>query len=97
MQRGHDGFELGAATMNVMIMLATLVVAGGVSVVITYPDVAVKPLMLVLGAVAIVLPVVLYPFSYTLWFAVELLMDPPSDEWLARAAETISEIPVPNA
>jgi uncharacterized protein (DUF983 family) len=96
-QRGHDGFELGAATMNVMIMLATLVVAGGVSVVITYPDVAVTPLMVVLGIVALVLPVVLYPFSYTIWFATELLMDPPSDEWLARATETILQIPASNA
>jgi hypothetical protein len=46
---------------------------------------------------AVVLPVVLYPFSYTIWFATELLMDPPSDEWLARAAETILQIPASNA
>ena len=66
-QRGHDGFELGAATMNVMIMLATLVVAGGVSVVITYPDVAVTPLMVVLGVVAVALYVAGRPSWIPRW------------------------------
>ena len=33
--------------------------------------------MLILGAVAIVLPIVLYPVSHTLWQAVDLAMHPP--------------------
>lgn len=96
-QRGHDGFELGAATVNAMITLATLVVAGGVSVVVTYPNVAVGSLVGVLGIVAIVMPVALYPFSFTLWFAIELLMDPPSARSLTDADRTIAEISRSNA
>ena len=79
-QRGQQGFELGAATVNVMLTLAMLIAAGGISVVITYPRVAVVPLVIALGVVAIVLPVLLYPFSFTLWFAFEVLVDPPPHE-----------------
>ena len=86
-QRGQDGFELGAASLNAMMCLSALVAAGAVSVVITYPEVAVRPLLLVLGAAAVILPIVLYPFTYTLWFAIELLMDPPSAADIRAAAE----------
>ena len=33
--------------------------------------------MLVLGVGAIVLPIVVYPMSYTIWQAVDLAMHPP--------------------
>jgi hypothetical protein len=78
--------------MNVMITLAILVVAGGVSVVVTYPYVAVGSLLLSLGAVALLLPILLYPFSFTIWFAVELLMDPPSPAALAAAEELVAAL-----
>lgn len=83
--------------MNVMITLVILVVAGGVSVVLTYPSVAAGDLLVVLGVVALVLPVVLYPFSFTLWFAVELLMDPPSTASLTAAEKTIADISQANS
>ena len=44
----------------------------------TYPDMSAGPLVVVLCGVVAIVPVVLYPFTYTLWFAVEMLMDPPS-------------------
>ena len=96
-QRGQDGFELGAATMNVMITLAILLVAGGVSVVLTYPHVAVGALVVVLGVVALALPILLYPFSFTIWFAVELMMDPPSPAWLAAAERAIAGVTPSNS
>ncbi|MCU1396477.1 MAG: hypothetical protein JWM34_4905 [Ilumatobacteraceae bacterium] len=85
-QRGQDGFELGAASINAMLSLGLLIVAGAISIIDTYPDVAIKPLMIVLGIAAVVLPVLLYPFTYTLWFAVELMMEPPSPTDVAAAA-----------
>ncbi len=55
-----------------------LLVAGlGVGVVVTWPDIAVIPLLVILGAGAVILPVVAYPVSYTLWQAVDLAMHPP--------------------
>jgi len=92
-QRGLDGFELGAATVNAMLTFGMLVVLGAISVIATSPDVAVVPLILSLGAAAIVMPIVFYPFTYTIWFAVELMMEPPSPADIAAAAERV-RVPV---
>jgi len=88
-QRGLEGFELGAATVNAMLTFGTLVVVSVISVVSTYPDVAVAPLIISLSAAAIVMPILFYPFTYTIWFAVELLMEPPSSADVAAAADRL--------
>jgi len=88
-QRGLDGFELGAATVNAMLTFGMLVVLGAISVIATSPDIAVAPLIISLGAAAIVMPIVFYPFTYTIWFAVELMMEPPSPADIAAAAERV--------
>ena len=64
-------------TINIIVVFGTLIVGLVVGVVVTSPDIAVVPLVVVLGAVAIVLPIVIYPVSYTLWQAVDLAMHPP--------------------
>ena len=92
-QRGQDGFELGAATVNAILVLGALIVAAAVSIVRTYPDVAATPLIIALCAVAIVLPVLLYPFTFTIWFAVELLMEPPSLRDLEAARARVETSP----
>jgi hypothetical protein len=91
-QRGQDGFELGAASVNAILCLGALIAAAGVSIVITYPEVAVRPLVIVLGAAAVVLPILLYPLTYTIWFAIELMMEPPSPVEIAAAAGRVGEI-----
>ncbi|MCU1397587.1 MAG: hypothetical protein JWN62_696 [Acidimicrobiales bacterium] len=91
-QRGQDGFELGAASVNAILTLGALVVTAGISIVVTYPEVAVRPLLIALGLAAVVLPVVLYPFTYTLWFAIELLMEPPSPADVAAAAVRAEQV-----
>ena len=88
-QRGDQGFELGAASVNAVLTFAVLVAAGAISVAFTYPDVSLTPLVIVLGAAAILLPILFYPFTYTLWFAVELLVDPPSPTALREAEQHI--------
>jgi len=84
-QRGQEGFELGSASINAIVTFAAIIIAATISIVVTYPEIAVVPLSIVLGAVAIVLPIVLYPFTHTIWFAVELLMEPPSAQELGDA------------
>lgn len=64
-------------TINIVVVFGTLIVGLVVGVVATSPDIAVVPLVLILGTVAIVLPIVLYPVSHTLWQAVDLAMHPP--------------------
>ena len=76
-QRGYEGFELGAMTINIIVVFGTLIVGLIVGVVATSPDIAVVPLIAILGATAVILPIVIYPISYTLWQAVDLTMHPP--------------------
>jgi uncharacterized protein (DUF983 family) len=75
--RGYEGFELGAMAISAVICLGTLVVAMAIGIIATLPDIAVLPLLLILGGGAIVLPVLVYPMSYTVWQAVDLAMRPP--------------------
>ena len=70
------GFELGAATMAAIIVLGPLVVGMGVMAAVTYPEIAVTPMLIVLGAGALILPIVLYPVSYTMWQALDIAMRP---------------------
>jgi uncharacterized protein (DUF983 family) len=76
-QRGYEGFELGAMTINIIVVFGTLIVGLVVAVAVTLPDIPVVPLVVALGAVAIIMPIVIYPVSYTLWQAVDVAMHPP--------------------
>jgi hypothetical protein len=77
-RRGDVGFELGAASMAAIIVLGPLVLGLGVMAALTYPEIAVTPMLIVLGAGAVILPVVLYPVSYTMWQALDIAMRPVS-------------------
>ena len=63
--------------VNTVVCFGVLVIGVGIGIVATAPEVAVTPLVLILGVGAIVLPVVVYPVSYTLWQAIDLAMRPP--------------------
>ena len=91
-QRGQDGFELGAASVNAILCLGVLIAAAGISIITTYPEVAVRPLVIVLGVAAVLLPILLYPLTYTIWFAIELMMEPPSPADIAAADQRIGHI-----
>jgi uncharacterized protein (DUF983 family) len=77
-RRGDVGFELGAASMAAIIVLGPLMVGLGVMAALTWPDIAVTPMLIVLGAGAVILPVLLYPVSYTMWQALDIAMRPVS-------------------
>jgi hypothetical protein len=71
-RRGDVGFELGAATMNTIITFGIVIVGVAVGVIATAPDVAVVPIVLALVAGCIVIPIVIYPMTYTLWQAIDV-------------------------
>ncbi|MEI6744097.1 MAG: hypothetical protein WCL35_10050 [bacterium] len=89
-QRRLEGFELGAMTMNVMVSYGVLLAGMGVGVFLTYPDVAVVPLLAVVGSLAIVLPIFMYPISYGMWLGVDIFMRDLEPEELADAAAAVA-------
>ncbi|HEX9260046.1 MAG TPA: DUF983 domain-containing protein [Acidimicrobiales bacterium] len=82
----QPGFALGAVTMNTMVTFGALALVIVIGFVATYPDIAAVPIVLAAIAVTTVVPVVFYPFSYTLWAAIDLTMRPLDAHELADAA-----------
>jgi uncharacterized protein (DUF983 family) len=85
------GFVLGEVTMNTIVTFGLLGVVIVVGIVASYPDVPVVPLMIATLVVAIVVPVVFYPWSSTLWAAVDLAMHPLDEAAVADAAAHADE------
>jgi uncharacterized protein (DUF983 family) len=81
-----EGQRVGALGMNTIVTFATLgvVVVGGL--IITYPEFDLTVLLPLAIAVALLMPVLFYPFSRTLWNSIDLAMRPitPDDDVDAR-------------
>jgi uncharacterized protein (DUF983 family) len=76
-QRGYEGFELGALAVSAVVCFGALVIGVAIGIAVTLPDIPVVPLVVILGLGAVVLPIVIYPISYTLWQGIDLAMRPP--------------------
>lgn len=76
---------LGAAAINAMFTLGSLMVVMIAGIVATYPEIAVWPITFITGAVALVVGIGGYPVSYTTWLAVDLAMHPLEAEEIADA------------
>jgi uncharacterized protein (DUF983 family) len=81
----HEGFQLGSITLNTIAVFGMLAVVIVVGFVLSYPDIAVVPMLVVGGVIAIVGPIVLFPISVTTWAAVDLLMRPLEPVEVAEA------------
>jgi uncharacterized protein (DUF983 family) len=90
----QPGFLLGALTMNTIVTFGLLAVVLLVGTILSYPDIAVVPMLIAAAVVAVVVPIVFYPFSYTIWAAVDLAMRPLDAAEQADAAAHAASPPV---
>ncbi|MFM8626778.1 MAG: hypothetical protein ACKOCC_07525 [Actinomycetota bacterium] len=81
-ERGYEGFELGAATMGVFLTFGSIIAWMIISVVV---GVSLVPLLVVAGVIAVAVPILGYPLTYTVWFGVDLFIRQPSAEDLESA------------
>jgi hypothetical protein len=81
------GFELGAVTVTTIITFGAVVIGVAAGLILTAPDFAVLEIMIGLVVVAVVMPILIYPSSYTLWQACDLAMRPPKTGELVSRAE----------
>lgn len=86
-QRNVEGYQLGAAAMNIILTGGSLLFVMAIGVVLTYPDIPTWPLIAVVGSVALLVGIGGYPMSYTIWLAIDLTMNHLSDAELADAAQ----------
>jgi uncharacterized protein (DUF983 family) len=83
-RRGDVGFELGAVTVTTILTFGAVVLGVGAGLILTAPNFAVLEIIVGLVVVAVVLPILMYPSSYTLWQAFDLAMRPPqAKDWKA--------------
>lgn len=71
-RRGDVGFELGALAMAAMLTLGPLIAVLAIALAVTWPVIPVVPLLAVLLPTGLVLPIVAYPISYTVWQALDV-------------------------
>lgn len=69
-------------------ILTFIALTAGMTVgfVLTSPDIPVAPMVLSLVGVAVLMPVVIYPFTFTIWLAFDLAVRRPEVVELAEAA-----------
>jgi uncharacterized protein (DUF983 family) len=72
----QPGFLVGALTINTIVTFGLLAVVLVVGIVLSYPDIALVPILAAAAVVTVLVPIVGYPFSYTIWAAVDLTMRP---------------------
>ncbi|MBM3658370.1 MAG: DUF983 domain-containing protein [Actinobacteria bacterium] len=69
-EREH-GYWVGALAWNIAIVMALFIVTFVVIMVLTVPDVPVGLSLLILVPIMLIGPIVFYPFSKTLWMALD--------------------------
>jgi len=84
-QRNLEGFQVGAAAMNIIMTGGSLLSVMGLGVILTYPDIPIWPMLIATVGVALLVGIGGYPTSYTVWLAVDLTMNPPDETELADA------------
>jgi hypothetical protein len=82
----EPGYWVGAVIINTTVIFATFLIIFGGLVLVTHPGV---PWGLVLGVTAVanvVIPIVFYPISKSLWLGMELSWHPLEQEEIEAAA-----------
>ncbi len=70
----EEGFFLGALVVNVVVTEFALILAMAIGFGVTLPNPPVVKLAVITGALGLFLPVVAYPFTKTVWTAVDMIM-----------------------
>ena|SRR5690242_6275620 len=80
LDRAEDGYYLGALLLNFIGAELTVTIAGLALLIMTWPEPPWDVLLYGGAALAVALPFVTYPFSKTVWLAVDLYIQPNLDE-----------------
>lgn len=71
-----EGHWVGALGINTIVSFGALAVVVVVGLILSAPEFEVLPLLIAAGLVAVLMPLFFFPFSKTIWTAVDLWMRP---------------------
>ena len=80
----EEGFFLGAFTISLGVTQLAVIAAIALSVVASLPDPSAPLVVISAVAAAVLTPIVSYPYSKTVWSAIDLIMHRPGrrrDRW----------------
>lgn len=94
-----DGHFAGALGINTVASLIVVLLVGVAGFILTFPELPLVPLVVSVTVVAAVFPILFYPFSKTIWTAIDLRMRPPEPaevresygDWIRAGYEPTSE------
>jgi uncharacterized protein (DUF983 family) len=72
----QEGHFIGAVGMNTVITAVALMGSIAIGMVLSSPDFAVVPILVVAITISVALPVVIHPLCRMLWTAIHLMMQP---------------------
>lgn len=82
----EPGYWVGAIIINTTVIFGTFLLTFGGSILLTYPDVPWTTVLIVTALVNLIVPVVFYPISKSLWLGMELSWHPLEPQEIAEAA-----------
>jgi hypothetical protein len=91
LDRGEHDYFLGGYTVNFVVAELLIVVAGGLFIVFTWPEVPWELLTWSLVFLMIIAPVLFYPLSKTFWLATDLILRPLTLGDLAGHGENLPQ------
>ena len=71
---------IGALLVNFVVAELVVVVAFMTTMILTYPDTPWRLLTWGTAAIAVIAPIVTYPFTLTFWLAIDFVFRPPGFE-----------------
>src|SRR5262245_18777768 len=86
----QEGFMVGALAINTIVTFGAILVVLVVGMIVTYPDIAVVPIVIACLVVAVVVPVVAFPVTHTAWAAIDLAMHPLEPAEVEDAARAMA-------
>ena len=91
--RNTQGQELGSMTIALVVNICWLVAASGIAIAFTVPDVPVLTLFVVLATAEVLVAVLTWPITHTVWMAIDLRVRPmgfaeidEAEAWLNTSA-----------
>lgn len=81
---------VGALAINTILTFGAILVVLVVGMIVTYPDIAVVPIVIACLVVAVVVPVVAFPVTHTVWAAIDLAMHPLEPAEAEDAARAVA-------
>lgn len=93
LDRGETDYFLGGYTVNFVVAELLIVLGGAMGIVITWPEVPWTLITWTLVVLMVIAPLVFYPFSKSLWLALDLIFRPVTLGDLAGHGENVVAAP----